>query len=102
MWRLFIAFIAAGCGAGSVESAEPATHPRESTDTSLTASDRGRPSRPSVQREAESDARAESPRRRPCDDPSFHGGDLVIGGEPVRILPTCPTESPVGASLPDR
>ena len=102
MWRLFIAFIASGCGIGSVESAEPATHTRATTDTGLTASDRDQPARQRAPREAESDARAESPRRRPCDDPSFHDGDLVIGGERVRILPACPTESPVGAGLPDR
>lgn len=100
--RLYILFILAGCGAGSVESTKPVSHRSARSDTGLTAVDRGRPAPQRVARAIQSVPRDESPNRRLCEDPSFHGGDLVIGGERVRLMSTCPTASPLAPALPER
>lgn len=98
--RLTIVFILAGCGAGSAGPIEPTTPPRARTDTGLRATDRGRPAPQRVARSIEAVPRDESPARRLCADPSFHGGDLVIGGERVRLRSTCPTDWPLSPGLP--
>jgi hypothetical protein len=98
--RLTIVFIFAGCGAGSADPIEPKRP--ASTETGLTAADRGRPAPQRVARAIGSVPRAESPARRLCDDPSVQGGDLIIGGERVRLRSTCPTDWPFSPGLPER
>ncbi len=100
--RLCILFILAGCGAGELDANEPASHRTAISDTGLNATDRGRPPPQRVARAIKSVPRKESPARRPCDDPAFQGGELIIGGERVRLLSTCPTSSPLSLSLPER
>ncbi len=100
--RLFIVCVLAGCGAASADPDEPVARRPAGTDTGLTATDRGRPAPQRVARSIQSVPRDESPYRRPCADPSFQGGDLIIGGERVRQLSTCPTSSPLSPSLPER
>lgn len=103
MWRgLSILFILAGCGAAAAEPDEPASHRSATGDTGLTAVDRGRPAPQRVARAIQSVPRDESPGRRPCEDPSFQGGDLIIGGERVRLMSTCPTSNPLAPRLPER
>ncbi|HEU5058283.1 MAG TPA: hypothetical protein VFU21_17245 [Kofleriaceae bacterium] len=93
--------ILAGCGAGS-DLAEPASPASARRETGLTASDRGRPPPQRVARAIQSVPRDASAERRPCEDPSFSGGDLIIGGERVRLMSTCPTDSPLAPGLPER
>jgi hypothetical protein len=100
--RVYILFILTGCGAGSVDSNARASHRSARSDTGLHAVDRGRPAPQRLARAIRSVPRDESPNRRLCDDPSFHGGDLVIGGERVRLMSTCPTASPLAPALPER
>jgi len=100
--HLYILFILAGCGAADLDANEPATHRSATIDTGLTATDRGRPARQRLARAIQSVPRDESPARRPCDDPSFQGGELIIGGERVRLLSSCPASSPLSPSLPER
>ncbi len=99
---LYILFILTGCGAGSMEADEPVGHRSAKTDTGLTATDRGRPAPQRLARAIQSVPRDETPDRRPCADPSFHGGDLIIGGERVRLLSTCPADFPFSPGLPER
>lgn len=100
--HLYILFILAGCGAGDLEANEPATHRAVISDTGLSATDRGRPTPQRVARAIQSVPRDESPARRPCDDPSFQGGDLIIGGERAHLMSTCPSDSPLSPGLPER
>ncbi|HEY8143747.1 MAG TPA: hypothetical protein VIG06_13780 [Kofleriaceae bacterium] len=100
--HLYILFILAGCGASELDANEPATHRSATTDTGLTATDRGRPAPQRLARAIQSVPRDESPARRPCDDPSFQGGELIIGGERTHLMSTCPTNSPLSPSLPER
>jgi hypothetical protein len=99
---LYILFILAGCGASELDANEPAAHRPAMSDTGLSATDRGRPPQQRVARAIQSVPRDESPARRPCDDPSFQGGDLTIGGERARLMSTCPTSSPLSPALPER
>lgn len=97
-----IAFTLAGCGAGEVEPREPAA-PRVAREGSgLTRADRTRPAARRVARAVDAVPRAEAPVPLHCSDPSFQGGDLVIGGERVRMMSTCPTATPLGGGMPDR
>ncbi|HEU5056774.1 MAG TPA: hypothetical protein VFU21_09610, partial [Kofleriaceae bacterium] len=88
---LCIVFMLTGCGAGSVEPDDPARQRSARSDTGLSAPDRGRPAPQRVARAIQSVPRDETPDRRLCEDPSFQGGDLIIGGERVRLMSTCPT-----------
>jgi hypothetical protein len=99
---LYILFILSGCGAAALEADDPAAPASARNDTGLTAADRGRATPQRVARAIQSVPRAESPARRPCEDPSFQGGDLIIGGERVRILSTCPSDFPLSPGLPER
>ena len=100
--QLCILFILAGCGAGAMDADDPASPRPPTRETGLSAADRGRPAPQRLARAIQSVPRDDSPDRRPCADPSFQGGDLIIGGERVRLMSTCPTDSLLAPGLPER
>ncbi|HLU64726.1 MAG TPA: hypothetical protein VKZ63_00530 [Kofleriaceae bacterium] len=96
-----IALLGAGCGGAALDPDEPIPPP------SIPPASRGagpvavdRPASISEQRveqDVEEIATGAPPVPLWCGDPSFFAGDLIVGGERLRILPTCPT---LGYRLP--
>jgi hypothetical protein len=82
----------AGCGGGQGPAADapaPARTPAADRGPGPAPQEHGQPADERIARAVEQVPESESPVPLRCDDPAFLGGDLVIGGERVRLPSTC-------------